>query len=211
MTRVHARRLELLVLETRLSEHSPGRPMYVLGSPRPGRFTATVQPATWCNPGMVIGTLDVLGTVFELLVPADARGSAANHIEPEGGASLETRAVGYGDAVVVLDTRATPMGVGDGGLDAVATILANQRVAGLVFRSPTSGRFYGRPSPDKPAFVSVGDELAQGATICLLEVMKTFHRVTYGGTGLPERARVREVLVGDGADVTSGEALLALE
>jgi biotin carboxyl carrier protein len=40
--------------------------------------------------------------------------------------------------------------------------------------------------------------------------MKTFHRVTYGGGGLPERARVTAVLVADGADVTSGDPLLVL-
>ena len=82
---------------------------------------------------------------------------------------------------------------------------------GLVFRAPTSGRFYGRPSPDKAPFVSIGDELAPGTTICLLEVMKTFNRVTYGGSGLPERAKVREILVVEGADVTAGEPLLTLE
>ena len=54
---------------------------------------------------------------------------------------------------------------------------------GLVFRAPTSGRYYGRSSPDKPAFVTAGDELPAGATVCLLEVMKTFNRVTYSGGG----------------------------
>jgi len=76
-----------------------------------------------------------------------------------------------------------------------------------VFRAPTSGRFYGRPGPGKPAFVTAGSELVPNATICLLEVMKTFHRVTYSG----DRARVREVLVEDGADVNAGDPLLALE
>jgi acetyl-CoA carboxylase biotin carboxyl carrier protein len=76
-----------------------------------------------------------------------------------------------------------------------------------VFRAPTSGRFYGRPAPDKPAFVGAGTQLAAGTTICLLEVMKTFHRVTYSG----DPARVRAVLVADGDDVNAGDALLALE
>ena len=80
-----------------------------------------------------------------------------------------------------------------------------------MFRAPTSGRFYSRSAPGKPAFVSVGDELGPNATVCLLEVMKTFHRVTYGGPGLPERAKVREIFVADGADVTAGDPLLALE
>ena len=37
--------------------------------------------------------------------------------------------------------------------------------------------------------------------------MKSFHRVTYGG----DPATVREVLVGDGADVNQGDPLLSLD
>ena len=40
--------------------------------------------------------------------------------------------------------------------------------------------------------------------------MKTFNRVTYGGAGLPERARVEKILVADGDDVNAGDPLLAL-
>ena len=94
---------------------------------------------------------------------------------------------------------------------AVTAIAAAVGTTGLVFRAPTSGRFYSRSAPGKPAFVNVGDELGPNATVCLLEVMKTFNRVTYGGPGLPERAKVREILVADGADVTAGNPLLALE
>jgi acetyl-CoA carboxylase biotin carboxyl carrier protein len=84
---------------------------------------------------------------------------------------------------------------------------AETAAAGRAFRAPTSGRFYGRSAPDQPPFIAAGDTLTPGATICLLEVMKTFHRVTYGG----EPARVREVLIADGADVNAGDALLSLE
>ena len=41
--------------------------------------------------------------------------------------------------------------------------------------------------------------------------MKTFHRVTYGGADVPPRAKVRELLVADGADVNQGDPLLALD
>ena len=43
--------------------------------------------------------------------------------------------------------------------------------------------------------------------MCLLEVMKTFNRVTYSGTP----ARVRELLVAEGADVNAGDPILGLE
>jgi acetyl-CoA carboxylase biotin carboxyl carrier protein len=80
-----------------------------------------------------------------------------------------------------------------------------------VFAAPLSGRFFARPGPGKPPFVEVGAVLEPGATVCMLEVMKTFNRVTYGGHGLPERARVAAILVADEEDVTMGQAILRLE
>ena len=43
--------------------------------------------------------------------------------------------------------------------------------------SPLPGTFYGRPSPDQPAFKVVGDTVAVGDVIGLIEVMKSFHEV----------------------------------
>ena len=40
--------------------------------------------------------------------------------------------------------------------------------------SPLPGTFYRRPSPDTPRFKEIGDPVAQGDTIGLIEVMKTF-------------------------------------
>jgi acetyl-CoA carboxylase biotin carboxyl carrier protein len=83
--------------------------------------------------------------------------------------------------------------------------------ASLAIRAPSSGRFWARPSPDKPSFVSVGDVVTAGQTVCLLEVMKTFHRVTYAGDGLPERARVLAIRPADGDDLAAGDVLVELE
>jgi acetyl-CoA carboxylase biotin carboxyl carrier protein len=74
-----------------------------------------------------------------------------------------------------------------------------------------SGRYYARPSPDKPMFVQPGSEVGPGQTVALLEVMKTFNRLTYGGAGLPERARVKALLVRDEDDVDAGTPILELE
>jgi 3-methylcrotonyl-CoA carboxylase beta subunit len=88
---------------------------------------------------------------------------------------------------------------------------ASSDVDGLVFRAPLAGRVYFRPSPDKPSFVEVGGFVERGMAVCLLEVMKSFNRVAYGGASLPERARVVRLLVEDGADVDAGTPLLELE
>jgi acetyl-CoA carboxylase carboxyltransferase component len=82
---------------------------------------------------------------------------------------------------------------------------------GLVFRAPLTGRLYFRPSPGEAPFVQVGDVIARGTTVCLLEAMKSFNRVQYGGDGLPDRARVVRFPVEDGADVDQDAPILELE
>lgn len=188
MTRLHERTLEVAMSRTddRITLQAPSTGLFLPRVLR-GDLVATAHP---------IGELDVLGRRTTLLAP-HAYGIVDGDPTP--------RAVGYGDALLVLDASMQIAGA-----SAVATTEAHA-ATGLVFRAPTSGRFYSRSAPGKPAFVNVGDELGPNATVCLLEVMKTFHRVTYGGAGLPERAKVREILVADGADVTAGDPLLALD
>jgi acetyl-CoA carboxylase biotin carboxyl carrier protein len=165
-----------------------------LRAPAPGFFHRTVAADHLVAPDDIIGELEVLGRVTHLVAPR-IRGLVKLAAETSA-----RRAVAYGDVLF----RVVAGAIGSATTEADA---APQAVDGLVFRAPTSGRFYGRPSPDKPAFVIAGAELVPGTTICLLEVMKTFNRVTYSGT----RVRVREVLVAEGADVNAGEPLLALE
>jgi acetyl-CoA carboxylase biotin carboxyl carrier protein len=209
MTRLHAPRLDLVVEE--LAGESGSR-SWMLRSPAPGAFRPLAPLAAWCTAGTPIGTLDVLGRTHLLVVPPGAAGITEI---PEAqaadarAAALSPRAVAYRDPIVRLSSRAQPGAIAS---DAMAPASPTAPTAGgLVFRAPTSGRFYGRSAPDKPPFVAPGAQLVHGATICLLEVMKTFHRVTYGGPGLPDTARVRSVLVADGDDVNAGDPLLALD
>lgn len=43
--------------------------------------------------------------------------------------------------------------------------------------SPLPGTFYHKPSPDEPAYKTVGDDVAVGDVIGLIEVMKSFIQV----------------------------------
>jgi len=165
-----------------------------LRAPQPGWFRCTVAADHLVAPGDVVGELDVLGRITPVIAPR-VRGLSQLVGEPG------RRAVGYGD--VLLRVVAGSLGA----IDAAAPITEAQATAGLVFRAPTSGRYYSRSSPEKPPFVTAGAPLAPGATVCLLEVMKTFNRVTYSGAAV----RVIELLVADGADVNAGDPLLALE
>src|SRR5690606_26630730 len=123
---------------------------------------------------------------------------AAGMVLERPGPRLARQPVAYGDVLVRLDPEAGPALAG---ASATARGTSEADARGLVFRSPLSGRFYARPAPGQAAFVQVGDVIAAGQTVALLEVMKTFNRVAYGGDELPARAKVLEVGPADEADV----------
>lgn len=44
-------------------------------------------------------------------------------------------------------------------------------------KSPMIGTFYRSASPDTPPFVSVGDKITKGQTVCIIEAMKLFNEI----------------------------------
>ncbi len=44
-------------------------------------------------------------------------------------------------------------------------------------KSPMIGTFYRSTNPDSPPFVSVGDKVSQGQTVCIIEAMKLFNEI----------------------------------
>lgn len=46
-----------------------------------------------------------------------------------------------------------------------------------LLRAPMAGTFYTAPSPSDPPFVQLGGPVAKGATVCIIEAMKTLTRV----------------------------------
>lgn len=53
----------------------------------------------------------------------------------------------------------------------------------ITIKSPMIGTFYRSSSPDKPNFVSVGDEIKAGKPICIIEAMKLFNEIESEVTG----------------------------
>ena len=68
------------------------------------------------------------------------------------------------------------------------------------------GTFYQAPSPDAAPFVSVGDEVMAGQTLCIVEAMKLMNEITAEQMGT-----VREVCVHDAEPVEFGTVLFYLE
>ena len=44
-------------------------------------------------------------------------------------------------------------------------------------KSPMIGTFYRSSNPDTPPFVSVGDKVSKGQTVCIIEAMKLFNEI----------------------------------
>ena len=48
---------------------------------------------------------------------------------------------------------------------------------GEVLRSPMVGTFYASPSPDTDPFVTLGQKVTEGETLCIIEAMKMFNQI----------------------------------
>ncbi len=75
----------------------------------------------------------------------------------------------------------------------------------FVVAAPLVGTFYRAPSPGEPPFVQVGDVVAAGQQVGIVEAMKLMNPVEADRPG-----RVVDVLVGDGTPVEYSDALIAL-
>ncbi len=72
--------------------------------------------------------------------------------------------------------------------------------------SPMVGVLYRAPEPGKPPFVEVGDVVAPGQTLCLLEAMKLFNELKADAAG-----RVLAIHAENGKPVEFGQLLFELE
>jgi biotin carboxyl carrier protein len=58
--------------------------------------------------------------------------------------------------------------------------------------------------------VEEGTRVAVGAMLGLVEIMKCFHQITYGGLGLPDRGVVARILAEDASEVGFGQPLFLI-
>ena len=57
-------------------------------------------------------------------------------------------------------------------------------------KSPMIGTFYRTANPDSPPFVSVGDKITKGQTVCIIEAMKLFNEIESEVSGTIVKAMV---------------------
>jgi len=73
-------------------------------------------------------------------------------------------------------------------------------------KSPMVGTFYRSSSPESASFVEVGQTVAEGDVICIIEAMKMFNQIESDRSGT-----VKAILVENGHPVEFNEPLIIIE
>lgn len=76
----------------------------------------------------------------------------------------------------------------------------------ITIKSPMIGTFYRRPSPDKPLFAEVGDEIVPGKVVCIIEAMKLFNEIESEVKG-----KIVKILAEDASPVEYDQPLFLVE
>jgi oxaloacetate decarboxylase (Na+ extruding) subunit alpha len=137
--------------------------------------------------------------IRELVKIVQESGVGEIEIEDEGMRVSVRRADEQGSASAGVP--AAGVEVADGAALTVVTATESIRV-----ESPMVGVFYRAPTPGAPPFVEVGDVVASGQTLCMLEAMKLFNELKAETDG-----RVRAIHVDNGQPVEFGTLLFELE
>lgn len=73
-------------------------------------------------------------------------------------------------------------------------------------KSPMIGTFYRSSNPDSPPFISVGDKVTKGQTVCIIEAMKLFNEIESEVAGT-----VVKVMVENASPVEYDQVLFVVE
>jgi len=76
----------------------------------------------------------------------------------------------------------------------------------ITIKSPMIGTFYRSSSPDKPNFINVGDEIANGQILCIIEAMKLFNEIESEVSG-----KIVKVLVDNSQPVEYDQPLFLVD
>ena len=76
----------------------------------------------------------------------------------------------------------------------------------ITVKASMIGTFYRSTSPDKPPFVSVGDIIKEGDTICIIEAMKLFNEIESEVSGT-----IVKVLVDDSSPIEFDQPLFLVD
>ena len=81
----------------------------------------------------------------------------------------------------------------------------NEKIEGNIVKSPMVGTFYLKPAPDASPFVSKGQMINKGNTLCIIEAMKLMNEIESEFDG-----KIVDIFVKDGEAVEYGRPLFRI-
>jgi len=82
---------------------------------------------------------------------------------------------------------------------------ASEEPAGHAVKSPMVGTFYASPAPDAPPFITVGQTVAAGDVICIIEAMKMMNQIEADKAGT-----IGAILIEDGEAVEFDQPIVTI-
>lgn len=179
----------------------------IVSSPVVGMADGAPRLGTYLNPLDRILTFRILNERYTLRLPRDVQGRVSEVCITNG-----LTPVAFDDPLLRIATRVREAEAGAAagrGRDSGAAA-DGADPEGITVASPSVGIFYRRPSPDAEAYVDLGSAVTTGTVLGLVEVMKCFNQIIYGGPDLPDRGTVTKILAEDGAEVQFGQPLFRI-
>jgi acetyl-CoA carboxylase biotin carboxyl carrier protein len=102
--------------------------------------------------------------------------------------------------------QAAPVAAIPAAAPAAPTPVASDDSKYITVKSPMIGTFYRSSSPDKDAFVQVGDSIQKGSPVCIIEAMKLFNEIESEVSG-----KIVKVLVDDASPVEYDQPLFLVD
>ncbi len=178
---------------------------FLVCSPAVGVLDRSPKAGLYLNPMEVFMGLEILGRHHPVLLPRKVQGRITElmvegmHTPVEFNQPLFRLKIGGEQAIADEQERAAAKGAGQGKHDLIT------------IPSPSDGIFYRKPAPESPCYVDSGTVVTRGTVLGLVEVMKSFNQILYGGPELPDQATVVEIKVEDATEVSFGQALFLIK
>ncbi|MBD3866487.1 MAG: hypothetical protein IFK94_00015 [Acidobacteria bacterium] len=174
-------------------------------SPKVGIWSAHPKDRSLLSSQATIGKIRCQTRTFTLQIPDGVSGRISADTDRDRSAAVE-----YGELLFTLEPIGTDLSDPKKSQQPKSKP-GDQLPPGChAITSPTDGVFYARPAPDAEPFVKKGETIHLGHTIGLVEVMKTFNPILYGGPDLPDKAEVVELRAEDGREIRAGDVLLVV-
>ena len=128
-----------------------------------------------------------------------------------GGSTISINAAGVSSAPLAIATThpvATPVSATAQPVSAAKPVAPAAAAAptGPTINAPLNGTFYRSPGPGKPEFVKDGDDVAEGATVCIVEAMKLFNPIK-----APYKCKIVKILVEHGKPLKKDEPMISIQ